>query len=742
MSRNVVLACLGVVALSLFYVFKTVLIEPPTINPSHEFQTDRAFARLERILGDEAPHPVDSDANDAVRERLIDEIEALGFAPEIRDDFACVSRWARFDCARVQNVMFWVGEPRANAILLASHYDSVPAGPGASDDGAGVAASLEIAAVLKDNPIEQSVLVLITDGEEAGLLGARSFVDTDPYAPLIGAVVNLEARGVEGPVSMFQTGRPNGRDIAVLKSDAMLPVANSVTADIYELMPNDTDASFFLELDIDLANYAFVNGDAFYHTPEDKLANMDKRSLFHTGASGLAAVRAFDGTKPEVEGNWIYTDYLGLFSLQLPSVFGVPLILLGGVLAGFAAVRIGGGGIVRAIVSAPLAILLGGGLAVVCGIAIGALRPEASFAGANPWALTGLHGSAVMLGLAFSFWLLWPRVDPLRVLFMHWAWLAILGVTGSVFLPGMAILFCVPLAIVGIAAVLTIFRQDTFAKVLLWIAGVLLLLTHVRMSAFGESALGLENSAAFALLLLFGGLVTLPLLVHGDEKPIRGRWFVPVGTAGLMLVFGIAALVVPAYSPMSPRYLPILHVQEDGNQPVWAIRTSEDLPAGLQDIADFRMGELSLLSGRRFIAEAPELQTSGLEVETELGPKEDGSRKVAFNVTAPDVDELMILLDGPSGKMTSISVNGALRNIAPEGVSTIQCRGRSCRDIGIGVQLTGGSEEPTFRIIGLQHGLGDAGIEFLAARPADSLTVQSGDMRVTGFKMTVSAENE
>ena len=50
--------------------------------------------------------------------------------------------------ARVSNIIAIRPGRRSEAIGLLSHYDSVPAGPGAADDGLGVAVSLEAARVL------------------------------------------------------------------------------------------------------------------------------------------------------------------------------------------------------------------------------------------------------------------------------------------------------------------------------------------------------------------------------------------------------------------------------------------------------------------------------------------------------------------------------------------------------------------------------------------------------------------
>ena len=70
---------------------------------------------------------------------------------------------------------------RKRAYLVVGHYDSRVAGtmdaasdaPGANDDASGTAVALEVARVLADRPLEATVIVLCTAGEEQGLLGAK-----------------------------------------------------------------------------------------------------------------------------------------------------------------------------------------------------------------------------------------------------------------------------------------------------------------------------------------------------------------------------------------------------------------------------------------------------------------------------------------------------------------------------------------------------------------------------------------
>ena len=84
-------------------------------------------------------------------------------------------------CARVRNVIAILGPTAGKALLLNAHYDSVPVGPGASDDGIGVATLLEAASILKDRPLRRPIILLFNEGEELGLIGARAFL-ADPLS--------------------------------------------------------------------------------------------------------------------------------------------------------------------------------------------------------------------------------------------------------------------------------------------------------------------------------------------------------------------------------------------------------------------------------------------------------------------------------------------------------------------------------------------------------------------------------
>ena len=98
------------------------------------------------------------------------------------------------------------GTASTGAVLLAAHYDSAPEAPGAADDGAGVAAILEAVRALRHHPpLRNDLIVVFTDGEEKGLLGARLFVRDHRWVEDVALVLDFEARGNTGPSILFET---------------------------------------------------------------------------------------------------------------------------------------------------------------------------------------------------------------------------------------------------------------------------------------------------------------------------------------------------------------------------------------------------------------------------------------------------------------------------------------------------------------------------------------------------------
>ncbi|HEX5908678.1 MAG TPA: M20/M25/M40 family metallo-hydrolase, partial [Propionibacteriaceae bacterium] len=136
---------------------------------------------------------------------------------------------------RVDNVVATLpGNNSTESVVLAAHYDSTFGTPGAADDKASVAAMLETArAVASTGPLRNDVIMIFTDGEEAGLLGGSSFVAEHPLADRGGVILNWEATGNAGPSVMFETTSGNAELIKEFAASAPYPVGDSALAALY-----------------------------------------------------------------------------------------------------------------------------------------------------------------------------------------------------------------------------------------------------------------------------------------------------------------------------------------------------------------------------------------------------------------------------------------------------------------------------------------------------------------------------
>ncbi len=222
------------------------------------------------------------------------------------------------------------------AVLLVAHYDSVPGSAGASDNGAAVAALLETArALAAGEPPPRDVIFLFSDAEETGLAGARAFVRHHRWAPEVTVVLNFDARGHGGPVTMFETGEHGDGWTRAFLDGAPRPVASSLMSAIYRLLPNDTDFTVFREAGYAGFNFAFIEGLTHYHTALDRAADVDPRSVQHQGSYALGLARHLGTVSPAPENpsaDYTYFNLLGPFMVRYPRPVAIAAAILTGAL--------------------------------------------------------------------------------------------------------------------------------------------------------------------------------------------------------------------------------------------------------------------------------------------------------------------------------------------------------------------------------------------------------------------------
>ncbi len=326
---------LGLLVLAIVLVFLRGLPSWPlrADDPPQRFSAYRALDDLKVVFGEDgSPHPTGSATHDQVALRLAARLESLGYTPEVQETTACRPyNGTNANCATVTNVLARLdGVLGGQALMLATHYDSVPAGPGIADDAAGTAAQLEIARILRSapQPYRNPVIFLFTDAEELYSLGAQGFVDEHPWARQVAVVINLEARGTSGESLMFETS-PGNEWLMEAVSAARRPATSSLMVDAYGLMSSSTDLSVFMQAGMAGLNYAFTANSTRYHTPQDNLENLSLGSLQHQGDSVLAAAQtlaAMDLTRPsDAAPDAAYMDLLGFGLLSFPRAWVLPL---------------------------------------------------------------------------------------------------------------------------------------------------------------------------------------------------------------------------------------------------------------------------------------------------------------------------------------------------------------------------------------------------------------------------------
>jgi len=323
-------------------------LSPSTHEPSpREFSVANAEQYLKTLVGDGIPHPAGSEQNDVVRDRVILALESMGYEVTVQSGSVGISSYLQQRSGRstvdLDNLLaVRKGTHPGKAIALVTHFDSHPAGPGASDDGVGTAALLEIARIFSTETPRRDIAFLITDGEEFGLLGAKLFTQ-HPFMKQIGLVINLEARGTTGPSLMFETSPHSRQLISHFANSAPSPISSSLFREIYKRLPNDTDFTVFNEAGKLGFNFAFIGDVQNYHTPADNFENYNPSSLNHHGQNALRLIRQLqdapdldelinternDWSGASAQDDAVYFDLFGLSIIWWPAFYSLWLSIV------------------------------------------------------------------------------------------------------------------------------------------------------------------------------------------------------------------------------------------------------------------------------------------------------------------------------------------------------------------------------------------------------------------------------
>ncbi|MDQ3803311.1 MAG: M28 family metallopeptidase [Acidobacteriota bacterium] len=659
----------------------------PEGTPPESFSASRAMRHL-RVIA-RSPHPVGSAEHGAVRDYLVNELNALGLATEVQRATGIGPRRSDgYRVGAVQNIIARVpGTGQGEAVLLAAHYDSGPNAPGASDDGSGVAALLETARALKATPpLKNDVVLLFTDGEEPGLLGAAAFVRHHPAAQGLRVVLNFEARGSGGPVFMFETSEDNGWLIREFARAAPRPIGTSLSYEIYKRLPNDTDLTIFKRAGLKGLNFAFINGLNRYHTAADSVENIDERSLQAHGSYALALARHFgnlDAVRNEA-GNAVYFNFLGPTLIHYPEWLVVPLAALAALIfVGVVAL-----GLRRGTLKAR-GMLLGFVALLACGVASWLAVTLAWRAASTlhegfdsvPWGdvyNSWLYVlSFVFLALAVSsvlYNLLRRRADGYSLAIGALGWWLLLAVSTSLFVPGGSYLFTLPLlcALVGLGVLLAGEGGGCLKAPLVLAAyaipGVVLMTTLISQ-VFPALTLAASGTIIILEVLLLG-----LLFPHLDLLASPRRWLLPSACALLAAGFMLAGLLTAGFDRSRPKVVNVFYALDaDTGAAVWGSndKRPDEWSAQFFGAGDKKdtLTNLFPLNKRPLLnSAAPPLALPAPQVTVLHDSTAQGVRSVRLRITSPRGGDILAVYADAGSEVVTAAVDGEpIKPDAPPG---------------------------------------------------------------------------
>ncbi len=547
-----------------------LLLQPPApvsrLAPADQFSAERAMDHVRAIAVE--PHPAGSPAQAAARDYIVAQLAKLGMPVSVRgetsvNDFGQTPYGATYRAAAtVENVVGRLpGRTSAHPLILLASYDSVPAGPGANNSAAAVAALIETARALRTGPrLRNDVVFLFTDGEEYGLLGAKAFAERNPWVRQAGAAINFTSRGSSGPVVMFQTGPDSGELVGQLAAVVPRTFASSLYDEAYRFFPNATDLSVFIDRGVPGLNFAYFGGFDRNHSPLDTAASVDVRSVQQLGDYALPLTRRLadlDLGAPR-SANPTYFDVLGRFTVVYPAGWQLPLTALAvglwtaAAAAGLGRRRLSVRGLLAGMGLFVAAVVAAAGVAAALAGPLGGRHAEFAYYGDTANGTTYLAGfvSLAVGAIVAAAALARRRLGGLGLAFgASVPWAALAAATAFV-APGTNYLFAWPLlfAAVALGAGALGRPAGTWRRLLQAVCCVPAVVLAAPLVVLLAQTLGLQLVAVAVVLAALAMGLLLPLLPR-----TRRQWAASAGAAALGVALLGAATVPAAPTAAHPR---------------------------------------------------------------------------------------------------------------------------------------------------------------------------------------------
>lgn len=578
------------------------------------FVASNARAHVNMLAETIGSRPAGSDANRRAREYLVDQLQIAGFQVRVQETDARRPDLGR--AGRVANIVAIRQGQIDDAVAIVSHYDSVPDGPGAGDSAYGAAIAVEAGRVLGASPMRHSLMVLLTDSEENGLLGAAGAMADPSIRDRIAAYINVEAVGSSGTPLLFETGPGNRWLTGVWARHAPYPRGGSFALEIYKRSPNDTDFTILKRADIPGLNFALIGDSTAYHTDRDTSARLDEDSLITGGENVVAISAALDARnlRTRTLHDATYFDIAGRWALAYGPIAALVI--------GIAAIALGVLAWMRTLTAALRALGIVRFLLTLIWIAIGAVAVVAAMIGAvwllrslrevyHPWYAQVGRLAAFMVSAGIAAGWLMSRAGMLLPARLHgerhpatiWAavlpfWIVIAALA-MWFAPSAGYLATIPLLTAAIVLLAVPLNASTAVRVVsvivLAVAAGIWLRNAIDLLDYANALLGrlpmVAPLWAFAVALSLAGLFVVPPFVAAMTAGVSrlGRpQVLTLFTLLALAVTGLAAYFGDAYTDRHPLRRYARFVQDVGGKTaMWEIASNEpgldvDVSSGLQ----------------------------------------------------------------------------------------------------------------------------------------------------------------
>lgn len=634
----------------------------------HEFSAARAIEWLRPLT--ESHRPLGTPGHEAAKQRLIEEFRRMGVDFDIQNAVTSNQFAGWHKGASLSNVVGRIrGRDSTGAIALVAHYDSVANSRGASDDGSGVAAIIETARALQlGEKLRNDVILLFTDAEEIGTIGASAFAFDHPWAEDVKMLFNFEARGSRGPSAMFETSVNNGWIIEGFAESAPRPIGNSFISSMAKILPNDTDFTVFRKAGMVGLNFAYADGLHHYHSHADDLERLDAGSLQHHGDYALALTKHFgnlDLKRPH-EPSVVYFDLFGrslvhygfvwnwivlfvlLVGLSFLVSFRLPFVRVGGLLAGAALF--------------PASILVGILMSSLTTAFLLMLKPTVLVVAWSPYFFVSILLMVVgVLGWLFARLRRW--ISDEAIFFGSLLWWALFAALTTWALPGMAYLFQLPVlfAVAGFALLRWGWNdggKKAFVFAIAAWAGLLFLGAHTT-----STTRMLDGGLTPAIPILF--FLMFWLLGRGAFAVISPRWGLRLSKSALLA--GVAMIPVGLwladFSEHEPKPTSVFYALDHAEGKAYWISQSSRSDEWVEQYVPKDAKELVLPSlfvhGRAVRAtEAPLLDWRAPEIKLVTDQSDEAFRSIELEIRSPRNAACFTIWEESETLVTQVLVNG------------------------------------------------------------------------------------